>query len=268
MTATVKNTTINNLKDTFDGALLDGQTAIADAILDRFVSWANEHFDGNRDLESFDLLYETIEACLGAPAACSECGDDDEELLPSGICLTCTSSLACTPGLEGTDNEELDINDPDFDPARGSEEGPTHDEPWPEESEHDGAGLGYYEQRMGHKLPGAGDVSGDDQNRHYREQQLGYKPASDDWANSHRVIRCIWPKQKITRPIDADNEYFHFAPAIIHLDVYYNRVNPEDFKGLPTVVEKNCTTCKSLNVWLWDEPCNKCIDSEKWAPRA
>jgi hypothetical protein len=58
-------------------------------------------------------------------------------------------------------------------------------------------------------------LSGDDIRRRYRESKLGFAAPSADWAECHKVARCIWPLQRVTKPIDYDNEWFKFEPVIV-----------------------------------------------------
>ena len=76
--------------------------------------------------------------------------------------------------------------------------------------------MTYFNQVEGQNLTGAGAVSGDDVNRHLRESRLGFCEPSPDWADSHRVIRCIWPNQTVyVRPINTDGESYYHAPGLI-----------------------------------------------------
>jgi hypothetical protein len=63
------------------------------------------------------------------------------------------------------------------------------------------------------KAEGAG-VSGDDVNRRLREARLGHAAPSDDWVECKRIVRCLWPDQTATRPINPAGEFFHFAPSL------------------------------------------------------
>jgi hypothetical protein len=207
------NDTVKGTARAFDNAIGRGHGQVAEKFYRRLCKWASEHFNGERDIEDIHALYACIESCLveltalrdgnlhGLPAAPASCECDNTHAANDTVCRFCFDNLS------ERDQEKLD-----------DREAVAHlsnlKADYPE----------YYKQVVGDKLAGAGDVSRDDQNRHQREAKLGFKAPSEDWANCHKIIRCIWPNQILTRPIDKANEFFLFAPAITPLDIYHNRL--------------------------------------------
>jgi len=57
-------------------------------------------------------------------------------------------------------------------------------------------------------------ISGDDLNRRHRENRLGFKAPSADWANSGNEIRCIYERQIMHRAaLDNADIYVHATEA-------------------------------------------------------
>ena len=280
----ITNKMIKEIVQAHETAIMDNNITKANMLKNVLSTWINQVFDGTRDCQDELLLCLAVDALVDTDQEVIDDVTVDREVNAFGDIVNVKSvdlkpeyHLNSRPycGLQADD--ELDINDPDFDPTRQDlpdcctckDASDGHcDGVDPENCglTADDTTADYFNQARGHSMNGAGDVSRDDQNRHLRESRLGYQAPTADWQESHRVIRCIFPHQVITRPIDRDNEFLLFAPAITHLDVYYNRVAAPKTTRQDKIYNElrdnpyfdSCQMCHYSGQTGRDEPCKTC----------